>query len=138
MLKQVYMTEYNLKDGELYSSYVLAYSEQDALNKITRRNIGEKLRDSQPLSTTKFDIIDAVELFDLGKFKHCLHAVTFMSYILARAGKIDPIESLSDRGIIHELIHIVTNIYTNQSQFLNTTFKTQLIEFQELFDNLSH
>lgn len=138
MLKQVYMTEYNLKDGELYSSYVLAYSEQDALNKITRRNIGERLRDSQPLSTTKFDIIDAVELFDLGKFKHCLHAVTFMSYILARAGKIDPIESLSDRGIIHELIHIVTNIYTNQSQFLNTTFKTQLIEFQELFDNLSH
>ena len=138
MLKQVYMTEYNLKDGELYSSYVLAYSEQDALNKITRRNIGEKLRDSRPLSTTKFDIIDAVELFDLGKFKHCLHAVTFMSYILARAGKIDPIESLSDRGIIHELIHIVTNIYTNQSQFLNTTFKTQLIEFQELFDNLSH
>ena len=138
MLKQVYTTEYNLKDGELYSSYVLAYSEQDALNKITRRNIGEKLRDSQPLSTTKFDIIDAVELFDLGKFKHCLHAVTFMSYVLARAGKIDPIESLSDRGIIHELIHIVTNIYTNQSQFLNTTFKTQLIEFQELFDNLSH
>ena len=138
MIKQVYMTEYNLKDGELYSSYVLAYSEQDALNKITRRNIGEKLRDSQPLSTTKFDIIDAVELFDLGKFKHCLHAVTFMSYVLARAGKIDPIESLSDRGIIHELIHIVTNIYTNQSQFLNTTFKTQLIEFQELFDNLSH
>lgn len=138
MLKQVYMTEYNLKDGELYSSYVLAYSEQDALNKITRRNIGEKLRDSRPLSTTKFDIIDAVELFDLGKFKHCLHAVTFMSYVLARAGKIDPIESLSDRGIIHELIHIVTNIYTNQSQFLNTTFKTQLIEFQELFDNLSH
>ena len=138
MLKQVYMTEYNLKDGELYSSYVLAYSEQDALNKIIRRNIGEKLRDSQPLSTTKFDIIDAVELFDLGKFKHCLHAVTFMSYVLARAGKIDPIESLSDRGIIHELIHIVTNIYTNQSQFLNTTFKTQLIEFQELFDNLSH
>ena len=138
MLKQVYMTEYNLKDGELYSSYVLAYSEQDALNKITRRNIGEKLRDSQPLSTTKFDIINAVELFDLGKFKHCLHAVTFMSYVLARAGKIDPIESLSDRGIIHELIHIVTNIYTNQSQFLNTTFKTQLIEFQELFDNLSH
>lgn len=138
MLKQVYMTEYNLKDGELYSSYVLAYSEQDALNKIITRNIGEKLRDSQPLSTTKFDIIDAVELFDLGKFKHCLHAVTFMSYILARAGKIDPIESLSDRGIIHELIHIVTNIYTNQSQFLNTTFKTQLIEFQELFDNLSH
>ena len=127
MLKQVYMTEYNLKDGELYSSYVLAYSEQDALNKITRRNIGEKLRDSQPLSTTKFDIIDAVELFDLGKFKHCLHAVTFMSYVLARAGKIDPIESLSDRGIIHELIHIVTNIYTNQSQFLNTTFKTQLL-----------
>ena len=138
MLKQVYMTEYNLKDGELYSSYVLAYSEQDALNKITRRNIGEKLRDSRPLSTTKFDIIDAVELFDLGKFKHCLHAVTFMSYVLARAGKIDPIESLSDRGIIHELIHIVTNIYTNQSQFLNMTFKTQLIEFQELFDNLSH
>ena len=138
MLKQVYMTEYNLKDGELYSSYVLAYSEQDALNKIITRNIGEKLRDSQPLSTTKFDIIDAVELFDLGKFKHCLHAVTFMSYVLARAGKIDPIESLSDRGIIHELIHIVTNIYTNQSQFLNTTFKTQLIEFQELFDNLSH
>lgn len=138
MLKQVYMTEYNLKDGELYSSYVLAYSEQDALNKITRRNIGEKLRDSRPLSTTKFDIIDAVELFDLGKFKHCLHAVTFMSYVLARAGKIDPIESLSDRGIIHELIHIVTNIYTNQSQFLNKTFKTQLIEFQELFDNLSH
>ena len=138
MLKQVYMTEYNLKDCELYSSYVLAYSEQDALNKIITRNIGERLRDSQPLSTTKFDIIDAVELFDLGKFKHCLHAVTFMSYVLARAGKIDPIESLSDRGIIHELIHIVTNIYTNQSQFLNTTFKTQLIEFQELFDNLSH
>lgn len=138
MLKQVYMTEYNLKDGELYSSYVLAYSEQDALNKIITRNIGEKLRDSQPLSTTKFDIIDAVELFNLGKFKHCLHAVTFMSYVLARAGKIDPIESLSDRGIIHELIHIVTNIYNNQSQFLNTTFKTQLIEFQELFDNLSH
>lgn len=138
MLKQVYMTEYNLKDGELYSSYVLAYSEQDALNKIITRNIGERLRDSQPLSTTKFDIIDAVELFNLGKFKHCLHAVTFMSYVLARAGKIDPIESLSDRGIIHELIHIVTNIYTNQSQFLNTTFKTQLIEFQELFDNLSH
>ena len=119
MLKQVYMTEYNLKDGELYSSYVLAYSEQDALNKITRRNIGEKLRDSQPLSTTKFDIIDAVELFDLGKFKHCLHAVTFMSYVLARAGKIDPIESLSDRGIIHELIHIVTNIYTKFSTKLN-------------------
>lgn len=138
MLKQVYMTEYNLKDGELYSSYVLAYSEQDALNKIITRNIGEKLRDSQPLSMTKFDIIDAVELFNLGKFKHCLHAVTFMSYVLARAGKIDPIESLSDRGIIHELIHIVTNIYNNQSQFLNTTFKTQLIEFQELFDNLSH
>ena len=138
MIKQVYMTEYNLKNGELYSSYVLAYSERDALNKINIRNIGEKLRDSQPLTTIGFDIIDAVELFNLGRFKHCLHAVTFMSYILAKAGKIDPTESLSDRGIIHELIHIVTNIYTDQSQFLNTTFKTQLIEFQELFDNLSH
>lgn len=138
-MKQVYLTSYQSKKyNNTFGSYVLARSEQEAECKIKKRNIGEVLEGTIPIPVDNYSIIDSVVLFDKSHYRSCLHAVTFMAYVLASAGEIDPIEALSDQGIVHEILHLATNIYDNQNNYIYDVIRKDLVSFQALFDNLTH
>lgn len=142
-MKKYYATEYlsdNSLTASLYSSYVLASSKEEALNKISMRNLGEELRDSKPISlkNPNISIINAVKLFEEGKYKHCTHAVTFMCFVLCRANKLT-YECISDKGIVHEMIHVITSVYDfNIQHILYNELKNKIKVIQELFDEISH
>lgn len=139
MEKKVYLTTYKSKKyKDTFRSYVLATSEEEAKSKILKRNIGEVLEDSFPLSVCDYHLISAVDLFDKAHYRHCLHAVTFMAYVLASAGVIDPIDALADQGIVHEIVHLATNVYSSQNTFVNEVIRKDLILFQNLFDQITH
>ena len=63
-----------------YSSYVLAPDLKRATKKIKERNLDEQI-ESIGMNYKESDLINAVNLFDLGNYKHCMHAVIFMSYV---------------------------------------------------------
>ena len=139
MEKSVYLTTYKSKKyNDTFRSYVLATSEEEAKGKLLIRNIGEVLEDSFPIPVSDYSIIDAVVLFDRSHYRHCLHAVTFMAYVLASAGKIDATETLSDQGIVHEILHLATDVYNKSDQFVNEVIRKDLIVFQALFDEITH
>ena len=139
MEKQVYLTTYKSKKyNDTFRSYVLATSEEEAKSKMLKRNIGEVLEDSFPLPLSDYPRISAVDLFDKAHYRHCLHAVTFMAYVLASAGKIDATEALSDQGIVHEILHLATDVYNKYDQFVNEVIRKDLIVFQNLFDEITH
>lgn len=139
MSKKVYLTIYKSeKYGDTFSSYVLASSKEEALEKIKIRNIGESLEDALPVNVKAYDIIDAVSFFDSKKYKTCLHAVMFMSYVLSKAGKIKAEDTIADQGIVHEILHVLSDVYTGQQTFLKEVIRKDLIEFQKLFDEISH
>lgn len=132
------MTTYkSSKYNDTYGSYVVASSEEEALSKIKIRNIGEELDYALPV-TGEFKKIDAVAFFDNSKYKSCLHAVTFMAFVLSKAGKIQAVDTLSDQGIVHEILHVLSNVYTKQDTYLYEVIRKDLVEFQKLFDEITH
>lgn len=139
MSKKVYLTLYKSeKYNDTFSSYVIATSKEDALAKIKIRNIGESLEDAMPVNVAAYDVIDAVAFFDSNKYKSCLHAVTFMAFVLSKAGKIKAEDVLADQGIVHEILHVLCNVYTGQQTYLTEVIRKDLIEFQKLFDEITH
>lgn len=137
--KKVYLTLYKSeKYNDTFSSYVIADSKEEALTKIKIRNIGESLEDAMPINVTAYDVIDAVAFFDSSKYKNCLHAVTFMAFVLSKAGKIKAEDVLADQGIVHEILHVLSNVYTGQHAYLTEVIRKDLIAFQKLFDEITH
>lgn len=131
-------TIYILRDPQTgallkYASYVLAPDLNRALKKVEMRNIGEEIQ-SQGRSYEEDELTNAVALYDKGHYKHCLHAVTFMSYVLVSAGRINAESLLSDIGIIHELIHIITDCVTTPSPLI----REMIVRFQNSYDSISH
>ena len=116
-----------------YSSYVLAPDLKRATKKIKERNLDEQI-ESIGMNYKESDLINAVNLFDLGNYKHCMHAVIFMSYVLVRAGRVDPSSLLSDIGVIHELLHLITNCNTNPLSYIRSLVE----EVQQSYYSLSH
>lgn len=96
--------------GEVYMSYVLARDKQEALVKMSKRNLDETLtRYSDPIPLEDVrpkDLVNALEFFDKGHYNYCLHSVTFMVFVLSKAGLVDPLEAISDIGVVHELMHL--------------------------------
>lgn len=139
MSKKVYLTSYKSeKYNDTFSSYVIASSKEEALTKIKLRNINETLEDALPVNITSYDVIDAVAFFDSKKYKTCLHAVMFMAYVLSKAGKVEAVDTIADQGIVHEILHVLSDVYTGQQTFLTEVIRKDLIEFQKLFDEISH
>ena len=116
-----------------YSSYVLAPDLQRATKKIKERNLDEQI-ESIGMKYDESDLINAIELFDSEKYKHCMHAVIFMSYVLVRAGRVDAASLLSDVGVIHELLHLITNCNTNPKDYIRTLVE----DVQQSYYSLSH
>lgn len=116
-----------------YSSYVLAPDIKRAKKKIKERNIEEQI-ESLGMDYKQEDLINAVNLFDLGNYKHCLHAIIFMSFVLVSAGRIQATSVLSDIGVIHELLHVITDCNTNPLAYV----RTLVVDIQNSYDNLSH
>ena len=139
MSKKVYLTLYKSeKYNDTFSSYVIASSKDEALSKIKLRNLGEILEDVKPINISAYDVIDAVAFFDSAKYKSCLHAVIFMAFVLSKAGKIKAEDALADQGIVHEILHVLSNVYTGQHAYLTEVIRKDLVEFQKLFDEISH
>lgn len=135
-----YHTEYTQENNErscgfvTYSSYVIAKNKDEALEKIKKRNIGETLQ-SHPLSLDGKKLINVVELFDKEQYKSCLHAAVFITFVLTSANIINASKLLSDVGVVHELVHIVTNV---EPGLLIKDIRNKLIELQQLFDEITH
>lgn len=129
----IYLTLYKIKELS-YRSYVVANSEAEALEKIAKRNIGEGLIDAQPLPFNKEDLINIVDLFNNKRLDHCIHALTFICYVLMKSNLIDVDYCLSDEGVLHQLIHYQHGIYLGiYEDLLKSLFDTQ-----QLFDSISH
>lgn len=131
-----YPTLYS-QDDQTYASYVIAKNDNEALEKIKNRNIGESfngLCSFSPIDSQLHNIINAVKLYDKGYYKHCLHAVVFMSFVLTSANKISAPLLLQDVGIIHELVHIITNCVTEPS----SRIRNLIVEVQQAYDEITH
>ena len=100
---------------------------------LIKRNLDEQI-ESIGMNYKESDLINAVNLFDLGNYKHCMHAVIFMSYVLVRAGRVEPSSLLSDIGVIHELLHLITNCNTNPTSYIRSLVE----EVQQSYYSLSH
>lgn len=116
-----------------YASYVLAPDMKRAQQKVKLRNIGEEIQ-TNGMSYDEKDLTNAVALYDKGHYKHCLHAIIFMSYVLVSAGRITPESLLSDIGIIHEMVHIITDCVTTP----NVLIRQMIVDFQKSYDSISH
>jgi hypothetical protein len=101
-----YSAKYTFSGTE-YSSFIHANTEELAKHYIKKRNIGETIIgilyekdlngfDPQPLSS---------DLYREGKLIPCCHCLTFYSWIASRAGLISAEDELSDKGMVHELLH---------------------------------
>ena len=124
--------------GNTYMSYVLAKDEQEALVKMSNRNLNERFTsycDPTLLEDVKpRDLVNALEFFDKQHYNYCLHAVTFMIFVLSKAGLVDPLEAISDVGVIHELIHLKAYPHITSSSRVRDS-----IEYvQNLYCELSH
>lgn len=130
-----YYPLYSEKLGSIskYASYVLAPDYKRALKKVKERNLDEEVQ-SIGMDYKESDLINAVNLFDIGHYKHCLHAVIFMSYVLVSAGRVQPASLLSDIGVIHELLHVITNCNTNPIGYV----RELVVDLQRSYDSLSH
>lgn len=131
-----YPTVYGQKSGT-YGSYVIASNDEEALEKIKIRNIGESsdcLLSKSPLEAHSKDLINAVKLYDQRYYKHCLHAIVFISFILTSANRMPAPLLLQDEGIIHELVHIITNCVTEPS----TRIRNLIVEVQQAYDEITH
>lgn len=131
-----YPTVYNQKSGT-YGSYVIASNDEEALEKIKIRNIGESpdcLLSKRPLELHSKELINAVKLYDQRYYKHCLHAIVFMSFILTSANRIPAPLLLQDEGIIHELVHLITNCVTVPS----VRIRNLIVEVQQAYDEITH
>ena len=104
-----------------------------AQQKVKLRNIGEEIQ-TNGMSYDEKDLTNAVALYDKGHYKHCLHAIIFMSYVLVSAGRITPESLLSDIGIIHELVHIITDCVTTP----NVLIRQMIVDFQNSYNSISH
>lgn len=123
----------------VYGSYVFTENKEEALRKMAVRNIGEYLSDCDSFPVENLPdaytrVINAVDLFQKKHYKHCLHAVTFMSHVLLNAGLLSPKQVLGDMNIVHELIHYITNICMEPEEHLIQQIKN----LQQLYDSISH
>jgi hypothetical protein len=91
MTRTLFLTEYSVGD-ETYGSEILATDEKEAALICTERGIGESVlgeSDSKPITIKD------------------IHMICFMSFIALKSGKMTVDEILSDRGVLHEAIHIL-------------------------------
>ena len=116
-----------------YSSYVLAPDLLRANKKLKERNLDEQI-ESIGMKYEESELINALDLFDSEKYKHCMHAIIFMSFVLVRAGRVDAASLLSDIGVIHEMLHLVTNCNTNSKEYIRTLVE----DVQRSYYSLSH
>lgn len=125
-------------DSNTYGSYVIAKDKEEALVKMSNRNLNEILTvycDPTPLDQVKPEhLVDALTFFDKQHYKHCLHAVTFMVFVLDKAGRASAQDAISDIGVIHELIHL-----SCYPETISTGRVRKSIEYvQGLYYELSH
>ena len=125
---------YYKQASSTYGSYVIACNYEEALEKIKVRNIGEYFDSDKPVAMQQHHLINAVALYDRHCYKHCLHAIVFMSFVLTSANKISAPLLLQDVGIIHELVHIITNCVTEPS----TRIRNLIVEVQQAYDEITH
>jgi hypothetical protein len=103
-----FITEYSL-GSETYSCSLYASCEDEALRLCIERGLGEKI-----IGTSNVNVsISAKEL----------HLITFMSFIALKSGKMTPDEILSDRGILHEAVHIMDGSFDESTMI---EFKNKL------------
>lgn len=112
-----FITEYN-QGTRKFGSHVWAASEKIATDIITKRNIGEKIIGVGVLLTDgymrKINIEEANPTFKdltdfdfVKKLPHIIHSACFLCFITNKDNSV-----LSDTGIIHELIHLLTSEHT--------------------------
>ena len=99
-----YLTEYRL-ENESYSFYVNAHTIEEAQSIINDRNIGEEICgeiENPPIPQT----LNSLQL---------LHYVCFASFMALKANKLTIEEVLGDRGVLHEVIHIIDGTYDEKT-----------------------
>lgn len=99
-----YLTEYRL-GNESYSFYVNAHTIEEAQSIINDRNIGEKIcgeMENPPIPQT----LNSLQL---------LHYVCFASFVALKANKLTIEEVFGDRGVLHEVIHIIDGTYDEKT-----------------------
>ena len=95
MMVKKYLTQY-VVDEQCYSFFVIAKDEATAKKIITARGLNEEIIGSAELND---DLIDFSRNIDL------LHLVIFLGYVAIKSNQLSVDEVLSDRGVIHEIIH---------------------------------
>lgn len=93
-----YLTEYELQNIK-YSFYCIASSEDEANQIIKERNLNEMI-----IGVSDIEI-------DKKLLASLIHEVCFLSYIAMKSGKANIDEILSDKGVLHESIHLLDDTF---------------------------
>jgi len=101
---KAYLTEYDL-GGAVYASHVFANDKGEAEKIITSRNISEKI----------IGEMDFVDCIDREKLPKLIHTICFLSYIALKSGKATAEEILSDKGVLHEAIHLLDGSFNEDT-----------------------
>lgn len=101
---KIYFTEYRISE-DIYASQVIAVSKEEAEKIIEGRGLDEKIVGSREINSS-----DAYDL---------LHTVCFLGWIALRTGKASPDDILSDKGVLHEAIHLFSGSYDGTIESFN-------------------
>lgn len=98
--------------GVKYATYVIGESETAIQDAILKRNLGETIESQIQQIQTLPDIQCIVANGFLENLPKVLHMACFLSYIALKARTMEPESIVGDEGIVHELIHLMTEPFS--------------------------
>lgn len=97
----IYLTKYLAADA-WWSFFAVADSWEEAQAVADSRGMGEMVQGVQSVSEFNAESVAVKSFSDL------LHMGCFLSYVALKSGKAIPDEILGDRGVLHEIVHVIT------------------------------
>jgi|GEM_PF-3694370 len=105
----IYLTKYWASDA-WWSFFVVADSWEGAKAIADARGLGEVVEGVQSVADFNADSVAVKSFSDL------LHMGCFLSYVALKSGKATPEEILGDRGVLHEIVHVVTGSFDDKTR----------------------
>ena len=130
----IFCVEYPSGEG-LYATHITAVDHASAEALLKKRGLGEVVAGTgAALPATSVN--SALYFYDRRQYKSCLHAVTYMCFVLVGAGLIDAADILSDSGVIHEVAHYIDNS-TDDSFYAYHQVRAKILVVENLYQSIT-
>lgn len=103
----MFVTRYRLPNGAAVPTTVYARDLRHLREVIDQRGLGEGMAEPHPYFLPMRAPKMPSELLEVGQLRAANHALTWVAMIAVKAGKAEAWELLNDRGVLHEMAHIL-------------------------------